>query len=228
MRIGIPAERYPGEGRVAATPETVKKLVAGGHHTVVIESGAGVRAIPLVSFVARQLDLRRYFVESGGGAGSDQEALDNAHREYGDEERAHRTAWAAVKRIAEKKGDHWELKDEPSPSDEGFSDAAGGVDKKKPKAKLDPALVSKTRELRDRYGRNTFGQSCLMARRLVERGVRFVQIYHGGGGGGQNVHLYSPGLEAMVWREGYGKLFPKGTRGSQLDSFARRPLWRAS
>ena len=33
-----------------------------------------------------------------------------------------------------------------------------------------------------------------------------------GPGGGQNVHLYSPGLEAMVWREGYGKFFPKGTR----------------
>ena len=35
-----------------------------------------------------------------------------------------------------------------------------------------------------------------------------------GAGGGQNVHLYSPGLEAMVWREGYGKFFPKGTRVS--------------
>jgi cation transport regulator ChaB len=46
-----------------------------------------------------------------------EEALDSALREYGDEERAHRTAWAAVKRIAEKKGDHWELKDEPGPSD---------------------------------------------------------------------------------------------------------------
>ena len=29
-----------------------------------------------------------------------------------------------------------------------------------------------------------FGQQCLLARRLVERGVRFVQIFHGGGGGG--------------------------------------------
>jgi cation transport regulator ChaB len=46
-----------------------------------------------------------------------EEALDNALREYGDEERAHRTAWAAVKHIAEKKGDHWELKDEPGQSD---------------------------------------------------------------------------------------------------------------
>jgi len=31
-------------------------------------------------------------------------------------------------------------------------------------------------ELRDRYGKNTFGQSCLMARRLVERGVPYITI----------------------------------------------------
>jgi hypothetical protein len=31
-------------------------------------------------------------------------------------------------------------------------------------------------DLRERYGRNTFGQSCLMARRLVERGVPYVTI----------------------------------------------------
>jgi uncharacterized protein (DUF1501 family) len=34
--------------------------------------------------------------------------------------------------------------------------------------------------LRDRYGRNTFGQSCLMARRLVERGVPYITINFGG------------------------------------------------
>lgn len=33
-------------------------------------------------------------------------------------------------------------------------------------------------KLRDRYGRNTFGQSCLMARRLIERGSRFVTVNH--------------------------------------------------
>jgi cation transport regulator ChaB len=45
--------------------------------------------------------------------------LDSAHESYGDdEERAHRTAYAAVKHIAEKRGDHWALKDEPGPSDE--------------------------------------------------------------------------------------------------------------
>lgn len=34
--------------------------------------------------------------------------------------------------------------------------------------------------LRDRYGRNTFGQSCLLARRLIERDVRFATINYGG------------------------------------------------
>jgi H+-translocating NAD(P) transhydrogenase subunit alpha len=53
MRIGVPAEIHPGETRVAATPETVKKLMAGGHHTVLVESGAGTGAsIPDADFVA--------------------------------------------------------------------------------------------------------------------------------------------------------------------------------
>lgn len=43
MRIGIPAESRPGETRVAATPETVKKLVGQGH-TIQVQSGAGVNA----------------------------------------------------------------------------------------------------------------------------------------------------------------------------------------
>jgi hypothetical protein len=34
--------------------------------------------------------------------------------------------------------------------------------------------------LRDRYGRNLFGQGCLLARRLVERGVPFVEVTLGG------------------------------------------------
>ncbi len=34
--------------------------------------------------------------------------------------------------------------------------------------------------MRDRYGRNLFGQGCLLARRLVERGVPFVEVSLGG------------------------------------------------
>jgi hypothetical protein len=37
-------------------------------------------------------------------------------------------------------------------------------------------LASEAGELRQRYGSNTFGQSCLLARRLVERGVRLVTV----------------------------------------------------
>ncbi len=44
MHIGIPVETRPGETRVAATPETVKKLTASGHHAVLVQSGAGVAA----------------------------------------------------------------------------------------------------------------------------------------------------------------------------------------
>ena len=41
-------------------------------------------------------------------------------------------------------------------------------------------LAQEKPELRDRYGRTTFGQSCLMARRLVERGVPYVTINYKG------------------------------------------------
>ena len=43
MLIGVPAESIAGEGRVAATPETVKKLKAQGH-VLQVQSGAGVAA----------------------------------------------------------------------------------------------------------------------------------------------------------------------------------------
>jgi hypothetical protein len=34
--------------------------------------------------------------------------------------------------------------------------------------------------LREKYGRNQFGQGCLLARRLVQSGVRYVEVHHGG------------------------------------------------
>jgi hypothetical protein len=37
-------------------------------------------------------------------------------------------------------------------------------------------LKKESDEIRDRYGRNTFGQSCLLARRLVEAGTRVVEV----------------------------------------------------
>jgi hypothetical protein len=34
--------------------------------------------------------------------------------------------------------------------------------------------------LRDKYGRNKFGQGCILARRLVEKGVRYIEVASGG------------------------------------------------
>ena len=47
--------------------------------TKLVEAGAGSRVIPLVSFVARQMDLRRWFADAGA-SGAEQEALDRAFR----------------------------------------------------------------------------------------------------------------------------------------------------
>jgi cation transport regulator ChaB len=75
------------------------------------------------------------------------ETLDSAHEQYDSEERAHRTAFAAVKHIAEKKGDRWVLKDDKGPSDpqaelsgaaarRGTGKTYGGVDVNKSKQAL--------------------------------------------------------------------------------------------
>ena len=66
-------------------------------------------------------------------------AHDAAAEQYGEGERAHRTAIAAVKHSFEKVGDHWEPKDEKGPSDprstkstrekrQGKGETYGGVD----------------------------------------------------------------------------------------------------
>jgi cation transport regulator ChaB len=76
-----------------------------------------------------------------------EKALDSAHQEYDSEERAHRTAWSAVKHVAEKRGDHWEPKAEKGPSDpqaarsgraarESRAETYGGVDAGKSRDEL--------------------------------------------------------------------------------------------
>ncbi len=45
-----------------------------------------------------------------------------------------------------------------------------------PKARDAFALDKEPEKVRDRYGRTRFGQSCLLARRLIEAGVRFVTV----------------------------------------------------
>jgi len=46
-----------------------------------------------------------------------QKTHDSAAEQYGDGERAHRTAFSALKHTYEKVGDHWERKHEKGPSD---------------------------------------------------------------------------------------------------------------
>src|SRR5262249_46323629 len=57
-------------------------------------------------------------------------------------------------------------------------------------------------------GPGPFGRQCLIARRLVERGVRFVQIYHGGGhqqqnwdahyGVEENLRIHAPEIDRPI------------------------------
>jgi uncharacterized protein (DUF1501 family) len=55
-----------------------------------------------------------------------------------------------------------------------------------PRVKKAFDLASEPKEVRDRYGRTTYGQGCLLARRLVEAGARFVNVYFADRIGGQS------------------------------------------
>jgi cation transport regulator ChaB len=71
-------------------------------------------------------------------------AHDSAVESYGEGERAHRTAFSALKHTHEKVGDHWEVKDGKGPSDKQAARSrnarptktAGGVDANASKAHL--------------------------------------------------------------------------------------------
>ena len=50
-------------------------------------------------------------------------------------------------------------------------------------------LSDESTEVREAYGRGNFGQGCLVARRLIERGVPFVEVSLGAGGLGWDTHI---------------------------------------
>ncbi len=58
--------------------------------------------------------------------------------------------------------------------DDNFNQAYRLMSSKKAREAF--AIEKEPEEVRDRYGRTRFGQSCLMARRLIEAGVRFVTV----------------------------------------------------
>ena len=87
-------------------------------------------------------------------------------------------------------------------------------------------LSAEPETLRDRYGANFFGQSCLMARRLVQAGTRFVQMMwydrEDGFTTGWDVHGYdAPGLVRMEQH-----LCPRLDQGlsALLEDLAQRGL----
>jgi hypothetical protein len=68
---------------------------------------------------------------------------------------------------------HRRLEDNP-PGDPQFEQAWRLISSSKAKAAFD--LDAEPREARERYGLRSLGQGCLLARRLIEAGVRFVTI----------------------------------------------------
>ncbi len=58
-------------------------------------------------------------------------------------------------------------------------------------------LSTEKTELREAYGRSVFGQGCLLARRLIEQGVSFVEISLGTSSGGVGWDTHSNGFAAI-------------------------------
>jgi cation transport regulator ChaB len=93
------------------------------------------------------------------------ETLDHATEQYGDGERAHRTAMSSLKHSFEKVGDHWEPKEQRGPSD---AQAAGGVDTDLPTAGGVDANASKKHLLDLAKRLNVAGRSRMTKDELVD------------------------------------------------------------
>ena len=78
-------------------------------------------------------------------------------------------------------------------------------------------LTQEKDELRDRYGRNTFGQSCLVARRLVERGVPYVTINYKGWDTHKD-HFQAMRRQLPVLDKGFATLLEDLSARGLLDS----------
>jgi cation transport regulator ChaB len=90
---------------------------------------------------------------------------DSAVEQYGEGERAHRTAFSALKHSFEKTGDHWEPKDHKGPSD---AKAAGGRDTKAETAGGVDANATKQHLMDQAKKLNITGRSRMTKAQLVE------------------------------------------------------------
>jgi cation transport regulator ChaB len=91
--------------------------------------------------------------------------LDSAIEQYGDGERAHRTALSSLKHSFEKVGDHWEPKEQRGPSD---AQAAGGADTDRPTAGGVDANATKAHLLDVAKRLEVTGRSRMTKAELVE------------------------------------------------------------
>ncbi len=92
-------------------------------------------------------------------------AHDNAVDQYGEGERAHRTAFSSLKHSFEKVGDHWEPKEQRGPSD---AQAAGGYDTDRPTAGGVDANASKSHLMDVARKLDVRGRSRMTKDELVE------------------------------------------------------------
>ena len=79
--------------------------------------------------------------------------------------------------------------------------------------------------LRDRYGRNPFGDGCLLARRLVERGVPFVEVSLNGTDGSQGGRLGQPTADGFAQVKSLCEVLDPAW-GALLDDLARPRVGR--
>jgi uncharacterized protein (DUF1501 family) len=87
-----------------------------------------------------------------------------------------------------------------------------------PKAKKAFDMDAESDRVREMYGRNTFGQSCLLARRLIESGVHFVTVTDGGWDTHQNNFKSLKERKLPVLDRGYSALLRDLSDRGLLDS----------
>jgi len=79
-------------------------------------------------------------------------------------------------------------------------------------------LDNEPTELRDRYGRHTFGQECLAARRMVEAGVPYITISFPGGWDTHSNHFATMRAQCPMLDEGLATLLVDLSEKGLLDS----------
>jgi hypothetical protein len=79
-------------------------------------------------------------------------------------------------------------------------------------------LANEPTELRDRYGRNTFGQECLAARRMVEAGVPYINISFPGGWDTHGNHFATMKRQCPWLDQGLATLLEDLKQRGLLDS----------